>query len=294
MLAGIPFRAGADEAGTGPEKVLLIVDADRETGAARDEIARTVTARLREGKVSVETAGDGKGCREPGCAGPGARQAGAGAALVVAWAREGRSVDLRLCLVDAASSDIRWERRAVCPLCTLEEGLELLRDTVSRSFPFLHAPAPAEIRILSPETLTAVALDGDQAGLTPVTAVVPAGKHTIEAVAPGLKGRHEIELVPDERREILLSMSPIKKEEGLSTYEKWAIFFGATAVAGIVGGALFMSYDGTCIRDEDPCTTDVSNLWPAGTASFVLAGASMGAAALLYFLEPETKEGKAP
>jgi len=255
----------------------------------KTEVLDAVSQVLESGGLRVISADNDAACEDPAGPAESALEDNAAFALVCRWRSEKSGISVGLSLVKAGDSSILTESESFCPICIRAEALWLLRTMTARVMHHAGAQHFAELKILTPDVPAYVRVDDHDVGLAPVNLAIAPGKHAISASTEHVTEEHEVELTPHAVNELSLGVTAGHEDSGLTTYQGWALFSGGLAVAGIAGGALFMAYDGVCILDEDPCTTDVSHLWPMGAAAFTLAGAGLITAIVLWFIDPEAE-----
>lgn len=214
--------------------------------------------------------------------------------LVGGISGQGTSYDVTLTLLETGGGMVLAQVSERCDVCNFMEAVRLVGAATEKlhkqSLVFL---ANHGVLVLTSEPPRAeVLLDGLPVGMTPMTRVLPPGRHTIEVATRGFAATTlRVALTPGKTREVRVTLSPAATFRDVddtgdqplrrrpARWVKWVVL-GAGVVAGGVGGSL-LALDGR--ETTDP--RYVHDTKTGGVALLSLGAAAAVAATLMSLVE---------
>lgn len=213
-------------------------------------------------------------------------------ALVGALGSIGSSYELTLTMLETGGGTVVAQVSQRCDVCNFRE----VEIAAGRCAEKLHRQARAvlamrsSLRIVSVPPGAEVVIDGLPQGPAPVRGLLPAGRHTVEALARGLPPlQRELELRAGEARSLTLDLIARRDELRLTSaapaktrypeWVKWVFFSSGLAMVG--PGAVLWAVDGR----GGPAPGQGLDTAPAGIALTSAGGAALVAGTLLLVFE---------
>jgi hypothetical protein len=212
--------------------------------------------------------------------------------LIGTVASAGSSYELALSLLETGGGTVVAQVNQRCDVCNFAE----VESAAARVTEKLHLQKKQVVALRSTLNITAVpagaevALDGLPQGPPPVRALLPPGKHSVEATASDLPPLYkQLELGAGETRHLMLNLVE-RREEIVVTpakalrkrypgWVKWPVL--GVGLALVAPGAVLWAVDGYAGADE----RNLLNTRPAGIAMVGVGSAALVAGTVLWILE---------
>ena len=279
----------ASAAPTRPTIGVLPLEVEGELVASwREEADRRLGLALRRGDVEVvDLAGATASCGDLDCRLRAARDAGAGYLLTSRLTVEpgARDYALEFELFGADDGERIAAIEGGCELCGFEEAVSMVEaraavvlSTLQRS----HARG-SELSLRTTPAGARIEIDGQEAGLTPLTVQLPAGSHRIVARKEGhLSQTLEVEAIEGVRKDMELQLLPQPVAEDPSA--RGLVIGGALGlglgVASVAAGIALIVVEGDPYRRDCQADADGDCRFLLGTRTGGIVAASVGGAAI--------------